>query len=112
LLCAPDGCPIAIEVFEGNTGDPKTLAVQVEKLKQRFHLDHVVMVGDRGMITQARISDDIEPADLDWISALRGPAIKALLESGALQLTCSTGATGLHHRPRLSRRAADCLPQR
>src|SRR5208283_3277051 len=46
LLCAPDGCPVAIEVFEGNTGDPKTLAVQVEKLKQRFGLDHVVLVGD------------------------------------------------------------------
>jgi hypothetical protein len=87
LLCAPDGCPVAIEVFEGSTGDPTTLATQVEKLKQRFHLDHVVMVGDRGMITQARITDDIEPAGLDWISALRGPAIKALLESGALQLS-------------------------
>jgi hypothetical protein len=87
LLCAPDGCPVAIEVFEGNTGDPKTLAVQIEKLKQRFHLDHVVMVGDRGMITQARITDDIEPAGLDWISALRGPAIQALLQSGRLQMS-------------------------
>src|SRR3954452_23011697 len=87
LLCAPDGCPVAIEVFEGNTGDPKTLAVQIDKLRQRFHLDHVVMVGDRGMITQARITDDIEPAGLDWISALRGPAIQQLLASGALQLT-------------------------
>ncbi len=46
LLCAPDGCPVAIEVFEGNTGDPMTLATQVEKLKQRFGLDHVVLVGD------------------------------------------------------------------
>ena len=87
LLCAPDGCPVAIEVFEGNTGDPTTLAVQIEKLKQRFHLDHLVMVGDRGMITQARIADDIEPAGLDWISALRGPAIQPLLASGALQLS-------------------------
>ena len=60
LLCAPDGCPVAIEVFDGNTGDPKTLAVQIDKLKQRFHLDHVVLVGDRGMITQARITEDIE----------------------------------------------------
>src|ERR1700750_119057 len=54
LLCAPNGCPVAIEVFDGNTGDPKTLTAQVEKLKQRFGLDHVVLVGDRGMITQAR----------------------------------------------------------
>ncbi len=87
LLCAPDGCPIAIEVFEGNTADPMTLARQIEKLKQRFHLDHVVLVGDRGMITQARITEDIESSGLDWITALRAPAIKALLESGALQLS-------------------------
>jgi Transposase DDE domain len=87
LLCAPDGCPVAIEVFDGNTADPMTLATQVEKLKQRFHLDHVVLVGDRGMITQARITDDIRPAGLDWITALRAPAIKALLETGALQLS-------------------------
>ena len=87
LLCAPDGCPIAIEVFEGNTADPMTLAGQVEKLKRRFHLDHVVMVGDRGMITQARITEDIASAGLDWITALRAPAIRALLDSGALQLS-------------------------
>ena len=87
LLCAPDGCPVAIEVFDGNTGDPTTLARQIEKLKQRFKLDHVVLVGDRGMITQARIDDDIKPAGLDWITALRAPAIRDLLNSGALQLS-------------------------
>jgi transposase len=87
LLCAPDGCPVAIEVFDGNTGDPKTLATQVEKLKQRFHLDHVVLVGDRGMITEARITEDIKSVGLDWISSLRAPAVKELLNSGALQLT-------------------------
>jgi hypothetical protein len=87
LLCAPDGCPVAIEVFDGNTADPMTLATQVEKLKQRFHLDHVVLVGDRGMITQARITEDIKPAGLHWITALRAPAIKELLNSGALQLS-------------------------
>jgi len=64
-----------------------TLAGQVEKLKRRFHLDHVVMVGDRGMITQARITEDIASAGLDWITALRAPAIRALLDSGALQLS-------------------------
>ena len=86
-LCAPDGGPVAIEVFDGNTGDPKTLATQIETLKQRFRLDHVVLVGDRGMITQARITEDIEPAGLDWITALRAPAIKDLLNSGTLQLS-------------------------
>jgi len=87
LLCAPDGCPIATEVFEGNTGDPTTLTAQVTKLKQRFGLDHVVLVGDRGMITEARISEDIKPAGLDWITALRAPAIKDLLASGAIQMS-------------------------
>ena len=87
LLCAPDGCPVAIEVFDGNTADPMTLASQVAKLKQRFQLDHVVLVGDRGMITQARITEDIKSTGLDWITALRAPAIKALLESGTLQLS-------------------------
>jgi transposase len=87
LLCAPDGCPVAVEVFDGNTGDPTTLAPQIDKLKQRFGLDHVVLVGDRGMITEARITEDIKSAGLDWITALRSPAIKDLLNSGALQLT-------------------------
>ena len=87
LLCALDGCPVAIEVFAGNTADPKTLAPQIDKLKQRFGLEHVVLVGDRGLITEARISADIRSAGLDWIAALRGPAIKDLLNSGVIQLT-------------------------
>jgi transposase len=87
LLCAPDGCPVAIEVFEGNTGDPTTPAPQIDKLKQRFGLTHVVLVGDRGMITEARINADIKSAGLDWITALRGPAIKDLLNSGLIQMS-------------------------
>jgi transposase len=87
LLCAANGCPVAIEVFEGNTGDPRTLAKQVDKLKHRFKLDHVVVAGDRGMITQARINTDIRAAGLDWITALRAPTIRALVTSGALQLS-------------------------
>ncbi len=86
LLCASDGCPIAIEVFEGSTGTPH-LGNQVAKLKQRFGLDHVVLVGDRGMITEARITEDIKPAGLDWITALRAPAIRGLLEGGAFQMS-------------------------
>ena len=87
LLCAPDGCPVAVEVFEGSTGDPATLGSQVAKLKQRFGLDHVVLVGDRGMITDARIAEDIQPAGLDWITALRAPAIRGLLDGGAFQMS-------------------------
>ena len=87
LLCAADGCPVAIEVFVGSTADPATLTSQVTKLKERFALDHVVLVGDRGMITQARIGNDLKAAGLDWITALRAPAIKALREAGALQMS-------------------------
>jgi len=88
LLCAADGCPVAVEVFEGNTGDPSTLAAQVTKLKQRFGLSRVVLVGDRGMITEARIREDLVPAGLDWLTALRAPAIQALAaDNGPLQLS-------------------------
>ena len=88
LLCAADGCPVAVEVFEGNTSDPKTLCAQIDKLKQRFRLDRVVLVGDRGMITDARIREELEPAGLDWITALRGPAIQALAaDNGPLQMS-------------------------
>ena len=87
LLCATDGCPVAIEVFAGSTADPATLTSQVTKLRQRFGLDHVVLVGDRGMITQARITEDLKAAGLDWITALRAPAIKALRDAGALQMS-------------------------
>src|SRR5215211_6472167 len=87
LLCAPDGCPIAIEVFAGDTADPMTLSAQIAKLKERFGLAHVVLVGDRGLITQARIDADLAPAGLDWITALRAPAICGLVEGGQLQLS-------------------------
>jgi transposase len=87
LLCSTAGTPIAIEVFEGNTADPKTLAVQISKLKNRFGLTRVCLVGDRGMLTSARITDELRPAGLDWISALRAPQIKALVQADALQLT-------------------------
>ncbi len=69
LLCAADGCPVAVEVFEGNTGDPSALAAQVVKLKERFGLSRVVLVGDRGMITEARIKENLTPAGLDWLTS-------------------------------------------
>ena len=87
LLCAADGCPVAVEVFEGNTADPMTLSAQIDKLKERFGLSRVVLVGDRGMITNARIRDELRPAGLDWITALRAPQIRALLDAGAFQLS-------------------------
>jgi hypothetical protein len=88
LLCASDGCPVAVEVFEGNTADPATLAAQIGKLKDRFRLKRVVMVGDRGMITDARIEETLRPAGLDWITALRAPAIRNLAgDGGPLQLS-------------------------
>ena len=88
LLCAADGCPVAVEVFDGNTADPSTLAAQVTKLKERFGLSRVVLVGDRGMITEARIGEDLIPAGLDWLTALRAPAIQALAaDNGPLQLS-------------------------
>ena len=87
LLCAADGCPVAVEVFQGNTADPMTLSAQIDKLKARFGLSRVVLVGDRGMITSARIRDELKPAGLDWITALRAPQIRALLDTGAFQLS-------------------------
>jgi Transposase DDE domain len=85
VLTTAGGIPVAVEVFKGATGDPTTVGSQVTKLKQRFGLTHVAVVGDRGMLTKARIRDDIKPAELDWITALRGPAIKALMAGGAIQ---------------------------
>jgi len=88
LMCDRDGRPIAVEVFEGNTGDPATIATQVEKLGKRFKLERVVLVGDRGMITSARIREDLQSVDgLDWISALRHAQIRKLVDAGSLQLS-------------------------
>ena len=79
LLCAEDGCPIAVEVFSGNTGDPKTVASQVEKIQGRFGIESIALVGDRGMLTTARLREDLSPAGLAWISALRTDAIRKLM---------------------------------
>ena len=87
LLTSPEGIPVAIEVFKGNTGDPKTVKSQVDKVKDRFAISKVVLVGDRGMLTAARLREDVRPAKLDWITALRAPQVKALVRGGDLQLT-------------------------
>ena len=85
LLCDGDGRPVAIEAFEGNTADPKTVINQVNKLKGRFALSKIVMVGDRGMLTSTRIEEDLKPAQYDWITTIKSAAIQKLVENGALQ---------------------------
>ena len=87
LLCNRDGCPVAVKVFKGSTADPATLSSQVHKLRERFSLERIVMVGDRGLITNARIRDDLDPAGLSWISALRAPAVRKLMQGGHVQLS-------------------------
>lgn len=88
LLCTREGLPIAIEVFEGNTADPTTLKSQIDKVKSRFGIQRVVLVGDRGMMTAARIRDDLDGSGLDWITCLRAPQIQALArDDGPLQLS-------------------------
>ena len=90
LLCATDGCPVAVEVFSGNTADPSTVALQIAKLRSRFGITRLALVGDRGMITTARIREDLEPAGLDWISALRNADIRRLLRPCILE--CQAGS--------------------
>ncbi|MCY4240478.1 MAG: IS1634 family transposase [Rhodobacter sp.] len=87
LLCNRDGCPVSVEVFPGNTADPATLASRIATVRERFSLSKVVLVGDRGMLTEARIREEVKPAGLDWISALRGPATRALVEAGDIEMS-------------------------
>lgn len=88
LLSDPEGRPLAVEVFAGNTGDPSTVAPQIHRLRSRFGLERLVLVGDRGLLTAARIREDLAPHEgLGWITALRAPAIRKLVEGGSLQLS-------------------------
>ncbi|WP_419163767.1 IS1634 family transposase [Candidatus Palauibacter sp.] len=87
LLCDGEGCPVAVEVFEGNTADPGVVGAQVAKLRERFSLSRIVLVGDRGLITGARIREELRPAGLGWITALRADAIRKLAGGGDLQLS-------------------------
>lgn len=88
LLSNSEGCPVAVEVFEGNTADPKTVAAQVNKLRERFHLERIILVGDRGMLTQKRIEEDLRVHEgLEWVSALRAPQIQKLAAAGTLQMS-------------------------
>jgi transposase len=88
LLTNAAGCPVAVEVFEGNTGDPRTVAQQVQKLREGFALSDVVLVGDRGLITSARIRQDLPASSgIQWISALRASQIQKLATAGHLQMS-------------------------
>ena len=87
LLTDSEGRPVAIDVYPGNTGDPTTVPDQVDKLRKRFALSRVVLVGDRGMLTQAQIRKLKQHPGLGWISALRGPAIRELVDASSLQLS-------------------------
>jgi hypothetical protein len=88
LICDKRGCPVAVEVFEGNTSDTTTITAQIEKVRHRFGIQQVVWVGDRGMITNSRILAEFQPVEgLDWITALRAPQIRKLVEQEAVQLS-------------------------
>ena len=88
LLCNAQGCPVAVEVFEGNQADPTTLPAQITKVRQRFGIHHVVWVADRGLLSDARIREDLRQVEgLDWISALTAVQIRGLVEQDDLQLS-------------------------
>ncbi|WP_445313412.1 IS1634 family transposase [Microcoleus vaginatus] len=90
LICDAEGCPIAIEVFEGNTADPTTLTNQIAKLKERFGIAKIIWVGDRGIISSSTIQKHFhnnEERSFDWISALRATQIRSLVEQESIQLS-------------------------
>ena len=86
LLTDARGCPVAVEAFPGNTADPATIETQIEKLRVRFGLTDIILVGDRGMLTSARIERLRETGGIGWVSCLRAPAIRRLVDAGDLQL--------------------------
>ena len=86
IITNAEGCPVSVDVFEGNLADPRTVAAQVDKLKERFGIAEVVLVGDRGMLTSARIEALKQAGDVSWISALRSVQIATLIKDGDLQL--------------------------
>ena len=87
VLTDAAGRPVALEVYPGDTGDPTTVPAQVRKLRDRFGLSRVVLVGDRGMLTETQLETLRQVPGIGWVSALRGSAIRALVEQGALQLS-------------------------
>jgi len=86
LLTDARGCPVAVSVYKGNTGDPKTLLPQVARVRERFGIERLVLVGDRGMISDTQITGLRGQAGVDWITALKTGALRALVAGGHLQL--------------------------
>lgn len=86
LVADKNGCPVSVSVFDGNTGDPSTLMEQAQKAHDEFGISEMVMVGDRGMITQKQIDELKEVDGMGWITALKTGAIRKLMDGGALQL--------------------------
>jgi transposase len=88
LLTDAEGCPVAVHVFAGNTADPNTVKDQVETLRQRFGLERVILVGDRGTLTSARLREDLQTQPgIEWITALRAPQVQSLARAGVLQMS-------------------------
>lgn len=87
LLATPEGLPVAVEVFAGNTADPQTVGAALDRVQERFTLRRITLVGDRGMITDKRIEEELRPRGVDWITSLRAPTIQKLLKEGPLQLS-------------------------
>jgi len=88
LLTDSTGCPVAVEVFDGNTADAKTVSSQIQKIRGRFGLSRVVLVGDRGMLTDARIREDLRPNEgFEWMTALRNTQIRKLIVNKSFQFS-------------------------
>ena len=88
MLCNKEGCPVAVEVWSGNTSDTKTLGEQIRKVKEKFGIEKIVWVGDKGMITETRIREEMAEAEgIEWITSLRRVQIKELLKQEEMQLS-------------------------
>jgi len=111
LLCNGDGIPVAIEAVEGNTGDPETVPAQVARLKERFGLSRVVVVGDRGMVTTTQIKGSLKPGGLGWISALKHGAVEKLAMERVIQpsLFDETGIAEISHASFPGERLIACM---
>ena len=87
LVCTREGIPVSVEVFPGNTKDAATVGSQVQKLRKSYQVGRVVLVGDRGVLVETRLRQDVAPGGLDWITALRAPTIDSLVKAGDIQLS-------------------------